>query len=195
MRTLVIVLGLVALALPAFAELEIWEYIPPEPGGARQYDVPWPADGEGQWHKQYPAADACTYGTQTGHDDQDNDGFVDACENVEIDGVWKHIEWAGPTIYLWRPDTRESIMVEPIGGPERQNQYHVINPPGAFCSIVDCTGPILQVCDIVTVLNPPEYAGEWHVEEIKDNIHTNGGSPVEQSTWGAIKEFFSNLFR
>ena len=193
MRTLVIAIGLLALALPASAQFEIWEYIPPTPGGARQFDVPWPDDDVGQWHQLHPAALACTYGTQTDHDDQDNDGLVDECENVEIDGVWKHIEWAGPTIYLWRPDTRESIIVEPIAGPERQNEYHVISPPGAFCSIIDLPGPILQVCDTIIVLEG-EFAGEWHVEEIRDNIHTNGGSPVEQSTWSRVKEFFRGLF-
>ena len=59
--------------------------------------------------------------------------------------------------------------------------------------IVHTDQPIVQVCQYIQILEPPEYAGEWHVEEIDTNIHTNGGSPVEPNTWSKIKNFFSNL--
>jgi hypothetical protein len=190
MRTLVVALALAVLVLPALAEFEIWEQVPPEGQAGVRYDVPWPPEGF-QWHRMYPVA--CTYGTQTDHDDTDGDGFVDQCENVQIDGVWKHVEWAGPTIYLWRPESREQLVIEPTA-PGGREQYHIINPPEAYCQYVDIAGPDLQVCDYVTVLEPPEFAGEWHVEEIRNNIHTNGGSPVEESTWSKIKEFFIELF-
>ncbi len=193
MRAFVMAVALVALVLPASAEFEIWEYVPPVAGdGGGRYDIPWPDDGVGQWHMQYPIA--CTYGTQTDHDDTDGDGFVDPCENVEIDEVWKHVEWAGPTIYLWRAGAREQLIIEPIDEPGRQTQYHIISPLAAFCQYAAISGPILQPCDYVTVLSPPEYAGEWHVEEIRNNIHTNGGSPVELGTWSRIKAFIGGLF-
>ena len=192
MRALVTALALVALVPPASAEFEIWELVPPpgDGGGEMRSTIPWPADGS-QWHNLRPPEIACTNGTQTGHDDQDGDGFIDACENVEIDGVWKHIEWAGPTIYLWRAGAREQLIVEPVGTPGSRTEYHVVSP--LYCALVELPEN-LQVCDYVTILNPPEFAGEWHVEEIRDNIHSNGGSPVEPSTWSQIKSWFGSLF-
>jgi hypothetical protein len=60
---------------------------------------------------------------------------IDPCENIQIDGVWKHIEWIGPTITIYRPGEREALLVEPIEG-SRQTQYHIIYPPEAFCVII-----------------------------------------------------------
>jgi len=34
-----------------------------------------------------------------------------------------------------------------------------------------------------------------HVEAIETNIRTNGGSPVEPTTWSQIKNFFKELLR
>jgi len=162
MRTFVIAVVLVAFALPAGA-FEVFELNVP----GRGYDPSWPPDGS-PWHT------------------------IDPCENIQIDGVWKHIEWIGPTFTISRPGAREPILVEPIDGA-RQTQYHIIFPPEAFCVIVHTDQPIVEVCQYVVILEPPEYAGEWHVEEIDTNIHTNGGSPVEQSTWSQIKGWFQNL--
>lgn len=187
MRAIVIAVLLAAMVLPA-AAFEVFDLVPP---AGRQYDPTWPPDGS-QWHGIYPAGIYCTYGTQTGHDDQNGDGFIDPCENIQIDGVWKHVEWIGPTITIYQPPGRNTLMVEPIAAG-RQTEYHVVYPPDAYCTIIDTDQPIEQVCQYIMVLNPPEYAGEWHVEEIGTNIHTNGGSPVDDSTWGKIKSFFRDL--
>jgi len=191
MRAIVITFVVALIALPASAEFEIWERVPDadESGGFRS-NIPWAPDGT-QWHNLRPPEIACTVSTQTDHDDTNGDGFIDVCENVQIDGVWKHIEWAGPTIYLYNVVTRDELIVEPVGLDGERAEYHVVSP--LYCAIVELP-PTLQVCDIVTILNPPEFEGEWHVEEIRDNIHTNGGSPVYEDTWGKIKSFFRNLW-
>ncbi|MFH1689986.1 MAG: hypothetical protein ABIE42_07080 [Candidatus Eisenbacteria bacterium] len=192
MRAIVIVFVVAMMVLPASAELRIRELVVPpgESGGGMRSNIPWSPDGS-QWHNLYPPEVACTFQTQTDHDDSDGDGFIDECENIQIDGVWEHVEWAGPTIYLWRVGTREQLIVEPVGLPGSRTEYHVVSP--LYCALVELPAT-LQVCDYVTILNPPEFAGEWHVEEIRDNVHTNGGTPVEPSTWGRIKGFFANLF-
>ncbi len=184
---IVAAVALVAFALPVSAD-EIFELAAP----GRGYDPTWPPDGSG-WHTLYPPADYCTNVTQTNHDDVDGDGNMSFCDNIQMDGVWKHIEWVGPTFTIFRPGAREPMLVEPIAG-SRQNQYHIIFPPEAFCVIIHTDQPIVEVCQYIVILEPPEFAGEWHVEEIDTNIHTNGGSPVEPSTWSKIKSFFGNLF-
>jgi hypothetical protein len=190
MRAFAIALVVMLLALPASADFEIWERVPgaDEGGGMMRSNIPWPPDGT-SWHNLRPPEIACTVDVQTGHDDTNGDGFIDQCENVQINGVWKHVEWAGPTIYLWRPDTRETLIVEPV--PGSRAEYHVVSP--LYCALVELPAD-LQICDYVTILNPPEFAGEWHIEDIRDNIHTNGGSPVEENTWTKIKAFVGGLF-
>jgi hypothetical protein len=192
MRAIVTIFVLAALVTTAGAEFKIWELVEPPPAdNGSRLDVPWPADGAGQWHNIRPPELACTIGLQTGHDDQDGDGLIDVCENVQIDGVWEHIEWVGPTLYLYRPDTREQLIVEPVDPLDSRSEYHVVSP--LYCAMVELP-PDLQICDYITILNPPEFAGEWHIEDIRENIHTNGGSPVQPSTWGAIKAWLGNLF-
>lgn len=193
MRALVMMFVLAALVLPAFAQdYEIFEYTPP----TRGYDPSWPPDGS-PWHRIRPAADFCTFGTQTDHSDTDGDGQIDVCENVEIDGVWKHVEWVGPTISITRVGRPlETLLIEPVAVDGRQTEYHIIHPPELFCMGLTTNAPVQEPCSYVMVESPPEYVGEWHIEEVETNIHTTpGGSPVEQSTWGTIKDFFSGLFR
>jgi hypothetical protein len=189
MRTFVTVLALAALVMPASAQFDIYELVPP-PG--RPYDPTWPPDGpETQWHQIQPAADFCTYAPQTDHDDADGDGVISVCDNIQIGGEWKHIEWVGPTIAIEPVGGGDMLLIEPVG---RQNDYHIIHPPEFACMIVPITGDIVTECEVVIVDPPSPYAGEWHIVEINTNIHTNGGSPVEPSTWSKIKDFFKGLF-
>ena len=194
MRVIVMMFVLVALVLPAIAQdEEIYEYTPP----ARGYDPTWPPDGS-QWHRIRPADAYCTFAPQTDHDDTDGDGQVDVCENVEIDGVWKHIEWVGPTVSMVsvggeRPVT--TLLVEPVENG-RQTEYHIIHPPELFCMGLTTNGPLLEPCSYVMVESPPELAGEYHILEVETNIHTTPGiNPVDESTWGKIKGFFKEMFR
>lgn len=186
MRAFVIAVVLAAFVLPAAAEFEIWEY--DTSGAGRGYDPSWKPDGT-PVHLIVP--NYCATGTQDGHDDQDGDGVMDPCENVMIDGVWKHIERVIPTIKISPVGGGDQLFIEPIEG--RQNQYHIVHPPEFFCWIVPITGGIVQECEIVTVEEGP-HAGEWHIDEIDTNVETNGGSPVDDSTWGKIKSFFRELF-
>ena len=180
-------LALVALAMPAGAD-EVFELMAP----IRGYDPTWPADGS-SWHTLHPPELLCSNGVQTGHDDVDGDGNMSFCDNIEIDGIWKHIEWVGPTIRIRGTQPGRDVVkyIEPIEGPDRQYQYHEVSP--TYCNIIHTTEPIVSVCQIVWVEHPPEDVGEWHVEAIETNIRTNGGSPVDDSTWGKIKALFMRL--
>lgn len=188
MRAFVTVLALAALVLPASAQFDIYDYMPV----GRGYDPTWPPDGPGtQWHQMQPAANFCTWAEQTDHDDHDGDGQISVCDNIQLDGVWKHIEWVGPTIGIEPVGGGDLMYVEPVDG--RQNEYHIIHPPELACVITTITGGMVTECEVVTVDSGP-FAGEWHIVEISTNIHTNGGSPVEPSTWSKIKDFFRDLF-
>ncbi len=174
--------ALVAFALPVSAD-EVFELSSP----ARGFDPTWPPDGSG-WHTLYPPDAYCTNGVQTDHDDVDGDGNMSFCDNIQIDGVWKHIEWCGPTFTLvYMGGGRQNKYVEPIEG-DRQFQYHEVHP--TYCDIITTTEPLEYECQYVWIDDPPDDVGEWHVEAIDTNIRTNGGSPVEPSTWTKIKNFF-----
>ena len=179
--------ALVAFALPVGAD-EVFELAAP----ARGYDPTWPPDGS-DWHTLHPPAALCTVGDQTGHDDVDGDGNMSFCDNIQIDGVWKHIEWVGPTIRVrsLEPGRQDLKYIEPVEPQGRQYVYHEVSP--TYCNIFETTEPIEYVCQEVWVVFPPEDVGWWHVEAIETNIRTNGGSPVEASTWTQIKNWFKEL--
>lgn len=184
MRICVVTLAavmLVASALPVCAD-EVFELTAP----IRGYDPTWPPDGS-SWHTLHPPELLCTDNVQTGHDDVDGDGQMSFCDNIQLDGVWKHIEWVGPTIRIRSldPERQDEVYIEPVEMPGRQFVYHEVSP--TYCNIFETTEPITSVCQEVWVEFPPEDVGWWHVEAIETNIRTNGGSPVEPSTWGRIK--------
>ena len=192
MRTFVIAVALIALALPASAQvMEIYE-LNDVPG--RPFDPAWPPDGPGTtWHQMLPADMFCTSAEQTGHNDADGNGLIDACESIQLGSVWRHIEWVGPTYTLARADdTRVTIYVE-YYDTARQNHYHVISPPEFECSIITTDQPLVGECQYVVIEQPYELQGDWHVERVGTNIHTGPGSPVEASTWGKMKAFFGGL--
>lgn len=185
---IVAAVALVAFALPVSAD-EIFELVAP----IRGFDPTWPLDGS-DWHALHPPDIFCTNFEQTGHDDVDGDGNISFCDNIQLEGVWKHIEWIGPTIRIrsLTPGREDLVYIEPIEGPDRQYQYHEISP--TYCNIFQTTTPIEYVCQEVWVESPPEDVGWWHVEAIETNIRTNGGTPVEPGTWSKIKSFFRDLF-
>ncbi|MFH1501786.1 MAG: hypothetical protein ABIG03_01935 [Candidatus Eisenbacteria bacterium] len=192
MRTLAIALTalfVAAMVVPAAAQEMYFEYGAQTP--SRGYDPTWPPDGS-PWHELYPGF--CNTHDQTDHDDADGNGQIDACEHIWLGGERHHVEWIGPTYVLERPGTREEIYVEDGGPLGRQTHYHEIAP--VFCREVVTQDPILDECQNVIVLEPPEHAGEWHVKEINTDIRTrpDPASPVERSTWGKIKSWFGDLF-
>ena len=184
------VLAFVALSLPVGAE-EVFELVAP----VRGYDPTWAPDSTTTWHTLHPPELFCTNGVQTDHDDVDGDGMMSFCDNIQIDGVWKHIEWVGPTIRIrYLENGRAVKYIEPVEVPGRQFQYHEVSP--IYCNLIETTEPIEYVCQEVWIEFPPEDVGWWHVEAIETNIRTNGGSPVENpSTWSQIKNWFRKLIR
>ena len=197
MRGFAIALALLmvaAMVVPALGQIFYYEYTPP----LRQYDPTWPPDGSG-WHELAPTY--CNTATQTGHDDADGNGSMDVCEHIWFDGQRHHIEWIGPTyklVYMPPPDSDRNPL-EPKYAEEailegRQYVYHEVHP--VFCNTFETTEPITQTCQEIWIEFPPEDVGWWHVEEINTNIRTvpDPISPVEDSTWGKIKDFFNILF-
>ncbi|MBD3347636.1 MAG: hypothetical protein GF400_00370 [Candidatus Eisenbacteria bacterium] len=186
------VLAIAALAVPAAGQTYYYDYNPVD----RPYDPTWPADGD-EWHQLYP--NYCIYDEQTGHEDANEDGYIDACEHIWINGERHHVEWVGPTFHLREimppgeeRQRREIYMEQVVLQGDRPHVYHEVYP--VFCTEVGTTEPIEFECQEVFVEFPPEYAGWWHVEEITTNIHTVPQSPVEGSTWSTIKDWFRDLF-
>jgi hypothetical protein len=127
--------ALVAFALPVSAD-EVFEL----PSWDRGFDPTWPPDGV-SWHTLHPPEAYCTNAVQTDHDDVDGDGNISFCDNIQIDDVWKHIEWCGPTFTLvYVGGGRQNKYVEPIEGDGRQFTYHEVYP--TYCNIITTTEPI-----------------------------------------------------
>ncbi len=189
MRTLMIAVVLVAVLAPAASAQDglVLEWT------GRPVDTSWPEDGS-VWHEFHPTY--CTDRVQTGHQD-DGNGQIDVCEYIQFDEGWTHIEWVGPTYTLTRMgEPRDEKFIEPIdamGDGPRDEWFHEVYP--TFCNEVHVQQPIEGICQEVYIDYPPEDEGWWHVTDIKLNIRTGPfDSPVEESTWGKIKQFFHDLF-
>lgn len=184
------VIGLLVSAAPVLGDEEIYLEYPAPPG--RAVDPSWPPDGAG-WHMLAPTY--CAGYTQTGHEDDNGDGEINACEHITLSGQRWHIKWVGPTYKMVRTAARaESMFVEPIvPGGERQHTYHMVHP--VFCTIIETAEPIEYECQEVYITSPPEKVGWWHCKRIKLNIKCGPPmTPVDQSTWGKIKAWLGNLF-
>lgn len=176
---------LALLAAPAVAQdTRYLELVQP----GRSFDPTWPVDGSG-WHELYPVY--CTGHVQTGHDDANGNGTIEACENITLDGVLFHIDWIGPTYVLRQPGRDLTKYVEATLGRQGHN-YHEVYP--TFCKEITTEEPIEFVCQDVFITNPPEDMGWWHVEYVGTNIITSPSTPVDQSTWSRIKAFIGGLF-
>ncbi len=191
------------LAPEAFAQDQFhFELVLPQEGATR--DIP--PDGS-TWHELYPTM--CIMHSQTGYDDN-GDGFVSECDYIYIDGVRFHITWAGPTYVLetgptedGRPPVQEKF-VEPTGfiGPDGRNPiceiWHEVWPE--YClewhveDWEDNGDQQVTPCDWVLIWDGFGEPQQWHVVEVNQNIIAVPDSPVEESTWGRIKGFFSDLF-
>jgi hypothetical protein len=189
MRTVVAiaVVGLLALAVPASAQTLYLEL------GIGPVDDPIPPNGA-DWHELYPTF--CTIHTQEGYGDN-GDGEVSVCDMITLSGVLYHIEWVGPTYFLYNTVTGDVMFAEPTnpdpGGNPTGETWHEIAPE--FCTEwtvddwEDNGDGIVSQCDIVWIGGEP-----WHIEEVNLDITVTPGSPTEKSTWGKIKGFFGDLF-
>jgi len=183
MRYVVMAVALVALAVPAGAQMYLEFGGPPV-----RYDDTIPPDGS-QWHELYPTF--CNAHTQNGYEDN-GDGVVSMCDVIIIDGIRYHVDWAGPTYYLTYAEPYMERWVEPEPGTEF---LHEVAPN--FCQTweilewedTDQDGEV-SFCDMFLLSD-----GWWHVEDVRLDITvTEEPSPTQQSTWTTIKNFFSDLF-
>ncbi len=180
------VVGLLALAAPASAQTLYLEL------GVGPVDDPIPPNGA-DWHELYPSF--CVIHTQDDYGDN-GDGEVSACDLITLSGVLYHVDWAGPTYFLYNVTTGEVKFAEPTnpnpGGNHVCETWHEIAPE--FCrewhvdEWDDNGDGIVSQCDYVVL-----DGATWHIEEINLDITISPGSPTERSTWGRIKDFFGSL--
>ena len=191
---------LVATPAPDAQAQDVFHFELVPPGGAAR-DIP--PDGS-SWHELYPTF--CAGHTQTGYEDN-GDGFVSECDYIYIDGVRFHIIWSGPTYRLQSGPTEgdrpefERYM-EPIGfGPQRNpicEIWHEVYPD--YCNEwhvedwADNGDGYVSPCDFVWIWSEIQGMEQFHVLEVNLNIVAVPDSPVEDSTWGKIKSFFSHIF-
>lgn len=185
-----VVAAVAAACVPAAAQSIHLELM----GGPGRAEIPVPPNC-GSWHELYP--NFCVVHHQDNYQD-DGDGFISVCDHIEIDAVLCHIDWVGPTYYLeLMTDRRQGMYVEPQDTPPGRNPvceiWHEVYPD--FCvdhhvdTWEDNGDGVLGPCDVVTFMGAP-----WHVVEIGINIIVTPESPVEEGTWGRIKQLFGTLF-
>jgi hypothetical protein len=183
MRYVVMALMVVALAVPAVAQMYLESGGPPI-----RYDDSIPPNGS-QWHELYPTF--CTPRIQNDYEDN-GDGVVSACDIIVIDGIRNHVDWAGPTYYIaWTQGPGERWLEPEEGTPF----YHEVAPN--FCTTweilewEDTDGDQeISFCDNILLSD-----GWWHVEDVRLDITvTEEPSPVEKGTWGWIKAKIGQLF-
>jgi hypothetical protein len=143
------------------------------------------------WHELYP--NFCLPHHQDGYTDN-GDGVVSACDNITLDGVTYHVDWAGPTYILEGPGG--SSYWEPVGSVGTDpvcSTWHQVHPN--FCMIghvdvwedTDQSGTV-TTCDYVTV-----GGITYHVVSVELDIQISVTSPVDQASWGRIKSLFSTF--
>ncbi len=184
MRYVVMALFIAAMAMPAGAQMYLESGGPPI-----RFDDSIPPNGS-QWHELYPVF--CTPHVQD--DYQDNgDGVVSVCDVIFVDGTRYHVDWAGPTYYLSWSGGADERWCEPEEGTEF---WHEVAPN--FCQTWEVLGwedtdqdGEISFCDQILLAD-----GWWHVEDVSLDITvTEEPSPVRQSTWTRIKDFFSGVFQ
>lgn len=143
------------------------------------------------WHELYPSF--CLPHHQGGYSDN-GDGVVSACDNIVLDGITYHIDWAGPTYVLDYYGTKS--YWEPVGhtgADPRCSTWHQVHPNFCTAGHVDSwedgdgSGTV-TACDYVTVAGVV-----YHVQSVQLDIQISVTSPVDQASWGKIKSLFSTF--
>ena len=182
--TAIVMVGILAVALPAGAQMQMTFELS-DPGRD-----PIPPDGSA-WHEIFPAY--CTMTSQDSYEDN-GDGVVSACDFITLSGTRYHVDWAGPTYWLeCEPGTPPwgAEPTEPQTGEDPTCQvWHEVYPN--FCQEHHIEGwddngdGVLGVCDYVIV-----GGVACHIVDVSLNITvTPSTSPTEDRTWGKIKAFF-----
>ena len=169
---------------------------PPAPGVHSVAQYPIPADCS-TWHELWP--NFCIDHHQTGYEDG-GDGNLSECDNIILDGVTWHVDWVGPTYHfvevIGGVDTWTEPSLDPGHNPDNPTGevWHVVYPD--FCAEFPIDGwddngdGTLSPCDVIV-----SGGKSYHLVDVTINIITSEpGTPIEQSTWGLIKTFFSDKF-
>ena len=143
------------------------------------------------WHELYP--NFCLSHHQDGYTDN-GDGVVSACDNIVLDGITYHIDWAGPTYKLeYFSSTSYWEPVGQTGNDPYCSTWHQVHP--MFCQTghvdgwedTDLSGTV-TACDYITI-----GGITYHVAGVQLDIQISVTSAVEQASWGMIKSLFSTF--
>ncbi|MFH1680961.1 MAG: hypothetical protein ABIH26_09995 [Candidatus Eisenbacteria bacterium] len=141
------------------------------------------------WHELYP--NYCVPHHQDAYQDN-GDGAVSVCDYIILDGVRWHIIWVGPTYF-----TDDGHVWEPVGDPTGDpicQDWHMVYPDYCYTVHIDDWDDngdgVLSECDYVS------YEGTWHhIDRVGlDIIVVPDPTATEETSWGKVKKFFSDLF-
>lgn len=144
------------------------------------------------WNEFYPNPGLVHH--QDGYVDNDGNGQLDRCDYIQLNGIWYHIEWTGPTYHI-SFGTFEPFQPEYPSGqnPTCETWVEVSPDHGMLRHVdnwVDTDGDgLVSVCDYVVL------GGQTgHIDEIGVNIRAVPGDPVptEQLDWGEVKSQYDD---
>ena len=175
-------LGIVALAVPAGAQLYL-DFA----GSPIRDGVPMDCS---EWHELFP--NFCVIHHQDAYED-DGGGTVSVCDIIVLDGTRYHVDWVGPTYELEDIATGDKAYYEPTGDPYSM-PWHQVAPD--FCQTahvdewIDANfDGLLSECDIVWI-----GGVQYHLVSINLDITvTEQPSAVDHESWGVIKHLFSTF--
>lgn len=182
----VALVGIVALAVPAGAQLHL------EFAGSPIRNIPV---GCSEWHELFP--NFCVIHHQDAYQDN-GDGVVSVCDIIVLSGTRYHVDWVGPTYELEDMVTSDRVWYEPTDPFPPTNPvcstWHQVAPD--FCMAKHVDGwedgnhdGVLNECDTVWI-----GGRAWHVAAVNLDITvTEEPSPVSHETWGVIKHLFSTF--
>ncbi len=139
------------------------------------------------WHEFYPHSGQVYH--QDDYVDNDGNGQLDRCDYIQLNGVWFHIVWTGPTYHLTCGIFEPFQPEYPSGqNPTCETWVEVSPNHGVLRHVddwVDGDGNgLVSVCDIVVI-----GGQQCHIDEIGVNLRAIPGDPVptEQLNWGEVK--------
>lgn len=145
------------------------------------------------WHEIYPVY--CGTRHQTGYVSNDPSGEMAICDYIQLDGIWYHVEWVGPTYRVTFTDQGDLGDLEPVAPVSGENPtcetWIEVWPDFGPLFHVDGWGDngdgVVSVCDTVVLGGRPA-----HIDEIKPNIRVKPGDPVpvDESSWGDLKTHY-----
>jgi hypothetical protein len=142
------------------------------------------------WQEFFPQSGQIHH--QDDYIDSDGNGELDRCDFIQLNGVWFHIEWTGPTYHLTCGIFEPFLPEYPSGqDPTCETWIEIWPENGTLWHVdgwLDGDGDgLVSVCDIVVI------GGQTcHIDEIGVNIRAIPEDPVasEQLDWGEVKSQF-----